>query len=102
MAKTYITQLDNLHMLMIIYIYEFNSFLVDNSTMLSQADCIRQTTNVHNTSQPHSIGETTVSSSISTFTGRTQHHHSTEIRKTVDKGKDSCSKRKVRYMAHSA
>ena len=70
--------------------------------MLSQADCIRQTTNVHNTSQPHSIGETTVSSSISTFTGRTQHHHSTEIRKTVDKGKDSCSKRKVRYMAHSA
>ena len=57
--------------------------------MLSQADCIRQTTNVHNTSEPQSIGETTVSSSISRFA---QYHHSTATWKTVNKGKYSCSK----------
>ena len=66
---------------------ELNSFLVDNSTTMSSADCIRQTTKVHNISKAHSMGQSTVSSSISRYPFSSS-HHSTKTWKTDNKGKD--------------
>ena len=66
---------------------ELNSFLVDNSTTMSSADCIRQTTKVHNISKAHSMGKSTVSSSISRYPFSSS-HHSTKTWKTDNKGKD--------------
>jgi hypothetical protein len=65
---------------------EFNSFVVDNSTTMSSADCIRQTT-VHNISKAHSMGQSTVSSSISRYSFSSS-HHSTKTWKTDNKDKD--------------
>jgi hypothetical protein len=57
---------------------ELNSFLGDNSTIMSSADCIRQTAKVHNISKAHSISRYSFSSS----------HHSTKTWKTDNKGED--------------
>ena len=66
---------------------EFNSFLVDNSTTMSSADCIRQTTKVHNLSKAHSMGQSTISSSILRYPFSSS-HHSTKTWKTDNKGED--------------
>jgi hypothetical protein len=66
---------------------ELNSFLGDNSTIMSSADCIGQTTNVYNISKAHSIGQSTISSSISRYPFSSS-HHSIKTLKTDNKGKD--------------
>ena len=66
---------------------ELNSLLVDNSTTMSSADCLRQTTKVHNISKAHSMEQSTVSSSISRYLFSSS-HHSTKTWKTDNKGKD--------------
>jgi hypothetical protein len=66
---------------------ELNSFLVDNSTTMSSADCKRQTTKVHNIPDPHSTGHSTISSSISRYPFSSS-HHSTKTWKTNNKGGD--------------
>ena len=49
---------------------------------MSSLDCKSQTTNIYNFSKPHTIGETTVTSSVSRykhqFSNRTQNHYSTD------------------------
>ena len=66
---------------------ELNSFAGDNSSIMSSADCIRQTTKVHNISEPHSTGQSTIPSSISKYPFSNS-HHSTKTWKTDNKGKD--------------
>ena len=66
---------------------ELNSFLVDNSTTMSSADCIHQTTKVHNISKAHSMGQSTISSSISSYPFSSS-HHSTNLWKTDNKGEN--------------
>ena len=57
---------------------------------MSSRDCKSQATNIYNLSKPHTIGETTVSSSASRYTqqlyNRTQNHYSTEALTTVNTG----------------
>ena len=57
---------------------------------MSSADCIRQTTKVHNMSKAHSMGQSTISSSISRypFSSSTRYHLSTETLKMDSKGED--------------
>jgi len=61
-----------------------------NSTIMSSGDCRSQTTNIYNLPKPHTIAETTVSSSVSRckyqLSSRTQNHYSTEALKTVKTG----------------
>jgi hypothetical protein len=49
---------------------------------MSSLDCKRQTTNIYNLSKPHTIAETTVTSSVSRykqqFFNRTHNHYSTD------------------------
>ena len=66
---------------------ELNSFLGDNSTIMSSADCIRQTTKVHNISKAHSMGQSKISSTISKYPFSSS-HHSTKTWNTDNKGKD--------------
>ena len=53
-----------------------------NSTIMSSLDCKSQTMNINNLSKPYSIGETTVTSSVSRykhqFSNGTQNHYSTD------------------------
>ena len=66
---------------------ELNSFLGDNSPIMSSADCIRQTTKVHNISKAHSMGQSTISSSISKYPFSSS-HYGTKTWETDNKGKD--------------
>ena len=66
---------------------ELNSLLGDNSPIMSSADCKRKTTKVHNISKAHSMGKSTISSSISKFPF-VSIHHSTKAWNTDTKGKD--------------
>jgi hypothetical protein len=66
---------------------ELNSFLVDNSPIMSSADCIHQTTKVNNISKAHSMGQSTISSSMSKYPFSSS-HHSTKTWNTDNKGKD--------------
>ena len=57
---------------------------------MSSADCIRQTTKVHNKYKEHSTGQSTISSSISRYpvSSSTLYHLSTETLKMDSKGED--------------
>jgi len=65
-------------------------FISAHNTIISSRDCKHQTMNIYNLSKPHTIADTTVSSSVSRyihqFTNRTQNHNSTETLTTVNTG----------------
>jgi len=62
----------------------------NSSTVISSGDCKSQTTNIYNLSKPHTIAESTVTSSVSKYkhqlSSRTQNHYSTETLTTVNTG----------------
>ena len=57
---------------------------------MSSLDCKSQATNIYNFSKPYTIGETTVTSSVSRYkhklSNRTQNHYSTEALTAVNTG----------------